>query len=220
MSAPAAPLPADGGGGLRDGLVTATTASAPRQHREIKAHPRGLAGTWGSACLCPPPPRAPVGKSQTIPRQGQNQPLRLPSDGEQRHDQHCRGEAVHALLHHDAIDGQPRVVGQEGLSCRTNTGHGVSAPLRGIGTGAVLPSAIAGGQHHAHHKGTWSLHEMPQEVQPVVARGDVSFPCVFYHLFTWPTQDTPPSTPKKAILGCCQAPHHGPFPPCEDGSTL
>lgn len=43
MSAPAAPPPADGGGGLRDGLVTATTASL---HRDSTEKSKRIPGVW------------------------------------------------------------------------------------------------------------------------------------------------------------------------------
>lgn len=74
------------------------------------------------------------------------QPPRLPSYGEQRHDQHRCGEAVHALLHHDAVDGQPRVVGQEGLSCTGTRDERLQTHHR-----TCIPS----------HKGPWPTPSPP-----------------------------------------------------------
>lgn len=133
---------------------------------------------------------------------GPNPAPALPSYGKQRHDQHCRGEAIHALLHHDAVDGQPCVVGQEGLSCRTNTGHGGSAPLHEIGMGSVFPTVTACGQPHPHHSDTqYTITKYTLKMWHMVAFGAAPL-----HFSSTPCITCYPAPPKKVILGCFHAP--------------
>lgn len=140
---------------------------------------------------------------------GPNPAPGLPSYGQQGHDQHCCGEAIHALLHHDAVDGQPRVVGQEGLSCRTSTGQAGSAPLHGIGTGSVFPTVSL-----------WTAPFPPQKYSAITHytlwhMGMLHSQCILsllhlffpYYIFNQLHAARATQHPlKKAILGCFQAP--------------
>ena len=186
VSIPAPPPPADGHEGPHKSLVTASYGLTASRI------PSTSLGSGSKLVEWVPVPTITTSSCGNTPHSlpGPNPAPGLPSYGEQGHDQHRCGEAIHALLHHDAVDGQPRVVGQEGLSCRTSTGQAGSAPLHGIGTGPLSPlcqpadSPIPTTEILSHH----TLYP--------VAHGDVALPvyfipyCICFFLITFFTNPT------------------------------